>query len=129
MLYDGSFLFDGEYNFDSKAVVRSVKPGDIVFDDVTSHHRKKYTCRKKIKLTNRLYFDGRVGFDSRYNFSGAVEGARVGLSIMTATRRVMKQVTAVATFNGAWQFDESLTFSGKYTAYQPGTETYPVEGV
>jgi hypothetical protein len=121
--YDGSIRFDGEYNFNSMKVIRSVTPTDLTFRDVTSDHYNKYTCRKKIKLSNHLYFDG------RYNFSGMVEGARVGLSVMAVTRRVVKQVTAAAAFDGAWRFDERLAFSGEYTAYQPGVETYPVEGV
>jgi hypothetical protein len=89
----------------------------LTFGKVTSNHYKKYTSRKKIKLSNHLYFDG------RYNFSGVVEGARVGLSVMTVTCRVMKQVTAVATFDG------SFAFSGEYTAYRPVVETYPVKEV
>jgi hypothetical protein len=129
IFYDNSFLFDGEYNFDSKKVTWSVKPTDLMFNDVCSNHYKKYKYNKKIKLKNQLYFNGRVGFDCRYNFSGAVEGVRVGLSVMTATRHVMNQVTAVARFDGTWKFDGSLKFDGMYTAYQPGTETYPVEGV
>jgi hypothetical protein len=129
IFYDGSFLFGGEYNFDSKQIVRSVKPTDLTFKDVSSNHYRKYKYNKKIKLTNQLYFDERIGFDFRYNFSGKTEGARVGLTVMTVTRHVINQVTAIAKFDNMWKFDGSLKFDGMYTAYQPGTETYPVEEI
>jgi hypothetical protein len=88
----------------------------------------KYQKNSRIQLTRKLYFDGSIGANGRFNFSGDIMGVRVGYTMVKVMKKILIEKTGQAVFDGQWKANSELTFDGKYTYYQTGTETFLLGG-